>query len=260
MRRVAQPLWLSLLTGFAATAVASLISWPVSAQQHAYSADQIQAGYHLYVSQCQLCHGANGDGIAGINLANQQFHTAVSDDDIRRVITSGNPQGMPPFVLKQQELDELLAFLRSGLDQSGISFRLGNAARGAVIYQKAGCQGCHRIAGIGVRIAPDLTDVGLVRRPSQILRSLRDPSGAMMPINRPITIVTIDGRTIEGRRFDEDTFSVQLIDNQERIQSIPKSEIRRYDIGQTSDMPSYRGKMTDEDMADLLAYLISLRG
>jgi mono/diheme cytochrome c family protein len=82
----------------------------------------------------------------------------------------------------------------------------------------------------------------------------------MMPINRPITIATNDGRTIKGRRFDEDTFSVRLIDNQDQLLSISKSEIRRYDIGQKSDMPSYREKLTDDDIADLLAYLVSLRG
>jgi putative heme-binding domain-containing protein len=235
-------------------------TWPASSQQRTYTADQIQAGHHLYTGQCQLCHGANGDGIAGINLANQQFHTVVSDDDIRRVVATGNPEGMPPFVLKAEELDDLVAFVRSGLDQSGISFQLGDAARGAAAYQKAGCGDCHRIAGVGAWTAPDLTDIGLQRRPSQILRSLRDPDGAMMPINRPITIVTNDGRTIKGRRFDEDTFSVQLIDSQDQLLSIPKSEIRRYDIGRTSEMPSYRGKLTDGEIADLLAYLVSLRG
>jgi putative heme-binding domain-containing protein len=251
---------LGVLPGVTATLFAVFAAWPASAQQRAYTADQIQAGYHLYTDQCQLCHGGNGDGIAGINLANQQFHTVVSDGDIRRVITTGNPLGMPPFVLKPEELDDLVAFVRSGLDQSGTSFRLGDAARGAAVYQKAGCADCHRVAGAGARIAPDLTDIGLLRRPSQILRSLRDPDGGMMPINRPIVIVTNDGRTIKGRRFDEDTFSVQLIDSQDQLLSIPKSDIQRYDISQTSGMPSYRGKLTDDDIADLLAYLVSLRG
>jgi putative heme-binding domain-containing protein len=251
---------LGALLGVTATLFAVFAAWPALAQQRAYTADQIQAGYHLYTGQCQLCHGANGDGIAGINLANQQFHTVVSDDDIRRVITTGNPLGMPPFELKPEELDDLVAFVRSGLDQSGTSFRLGDAARGAVVYQKTGCADCHRIAGVGARTAPNLTDIGLIRRPSQILRSLRDPDRGMMPINRPITIVTNDGRSIKGRRFDEDTFSVQLIDSQDRLLSIPKSDIRRYDIAQTSDMPSYREKLTDDDFADLLAYLVSLRG
>jgi putative heme-binding domain-containing protein len=241
--------------------LSAVLCAPASAQDHQYSAEQIQAGYRLYVGQCQLCHGANGDGIAGINLARQQFHTVRSDDDIRRMITTGNPQGMPPFVLKPEELDELVAFVRSGLDQSGVSFQLGDAVRGKAVFDgKGNCANCHRVAGMGARTAPDLTDIGFIRRPGQILGSLSDPSKATMPINRTVSIVTRDGRTLKGRRYDEDTFSVRLIDSQEKLISIQKSDISRYDVNMTSDMPSYQGKLTAGEMADLLAYLISLKG
>ena len=234
---------------------------PALAQDHQYGAEQIQAGYRLYTGQCQLCHGAQGDGIAGINLARQQFHTVRSDDDIRRMITTGNPAGMPPFALKPEELDDLVAFVRSGMDQSGVSFNLGDVGRGKAVYDgKGGCAACHRIAGEGARTAPDLTDIGFLRRPGQIVTALTDPNKATLPINRPVTIVTRDGRTIQGRRYDEDTFSVRLIDAKENLVSIQKSDIRSYDIGRTSAMPSFADKLSSGEMADLLAYLVSLRG
>jgi len=247
---------IGMLCGFA-----PLASAQDDQQDHQYGAEQIQAGYRLYTDQCQLCHGALGDGIAGINLARQQFHTVQSDDDIRRMITTGNPQGMPPFALKPEELDELVAFVRSGMDQSAVPFKLGDAARGKAVYDgKGGCAACHRIAGTGARTAPDLTDIGFLRRPGQILTALTDPDKATSPINRPVTIVTRDGRTLHGRRYDEDTFSVRLIDAQENLISILKSDIRRYDIGKVSDMPSFQDKLSGGEMADLLAYLVSLRG
>jgi putative heme-binding domain-containing protein len=113
---------------------------------------------------------------------------------------------MPPFALKPEELDELVAFVRSGMDQSGVSFRLGDAARGKAIYAgKGGCAACHRVAGAGPRSAPDLSDIGFLRRPGQMLTSLTDPAKATMPINRPVTIATKDGRNIQGRRYGEDT-------------------------------------------------------
>jgi len=237
------------------------IAAPAAAQDHQYSAEQIQAGYRLYTGQCQLCHGVNGDGIAGVNLARQQFHSVNSDDDIRKMITTGNPQGMPPFAFKPEELDELVAFVRSGLDQSGVTFQLGDASRGKAIYDgKGGCATCHRVAGVGPRTAPDLSDIGFIRRPSQILTSLTDPAKATMPINRPVTIVTKDGRTFYGRRLDEDTFTVQMIDRQENMVSIDKSDIRQYDVGMASDMPSFQGKLNSDELADLLAYLVSLKG
>lgn len=240
--------------------ICAALAAPAAAQDHQYSAEQIQAGYRLYTGQCQLCHGVNGDGIAGVNLARQQFPHVVSDDDIRKMIATGNPAGMPPFIFKPEELDELVAYVRSGLDQGGISFRLGDAAHGKSVYEKAGCAACHRIAGSGSRTAPDLSDIGFIRRPGQMLTSLTDPGKATMPINRPVTIVTKDGRTIHGRRFGEDTFTVQLIDQQENMLSIQKTDISRYDVSMTSDMPAYGTKLNENELADLLAYLVSLKG
>jgi putative heme-binding domain-containing protein len=240
--------------------ISAALARPAVAQDHQYSAEQIQAGYRLYTGQCQLCHGVNGDGIAGVNLARQQFPHVVSDDDIGKMITTGNPAGMPPFVLKPEELDDLVAFVRSGLDQGGVAFQLGDAARGKAIYDTAGCNTCHRIAGDGPLMAPDLSDIGFIRRPGQILTSLTNPSKATMPINRTVTIVTRDGRTIHGRRFNEDTFLVQLIDAEGKILSIDKADIRSYVIGMASDMPSFQAQLDNNALADLLAYLVSLKG
>lgn len=232
---------------------------PADAQQKQYTADEIQAGARIYVAQCQTCHGPNGNNIAGVDLARQQFPHAVSDDDIRKVIMTGNPQGMPPFAFEPGEVDDLVAYVRSGLDQGGVNFRLGDAARGEAIYDKEGCAACHRIDGKGSRIAPDLSAVGLKRRPGQIQTSLTDPNKVTMPINRPITIVTKNGHTIHGRRFNEDTESVQLMDEQGNMLSIQKADMRQYDISRTSDMPSYKERLNDDELADLLAYLVSLK-
>ena len=91
--------WRDFLKGLGLVLGIALAS-RAAAQDHQYSAEQIQAGYRIYASQCQLCHGFNGDGIARVNLARQQFPHAVTDEDIRKVITTGNAAGMPPFALK----------------------------------------------------------------------------------------------------------------------------------------------------------------
>src|SRR3954471_12071730 len=87
------------------------------AQNQQYRASDIQAGSRLYGAQCALCHGNNGDGIAGVNLPRQQFRRASSDDDIKNTITTGvAAAGMPPFRLQPTELDGLVAYIRSGFD------------------------------------------------------------------------------------------------------------------------------------------------
>ena len=133
-------------------------------------------------------------------------------------------------------------------------------SRGRVIFEgKGACLTCHRVRGQGSAAAPDLTDIGSVRTPSALQLTLIDPSGAMLPLNRPIRAVTRDGTTIRGRRLNEDTYTVQLIDERERLITLDKADLRQYEIITVSPMPSYRDTLTKDEMADLLAYLISLR-
>jgi cytochrome c oxidase cbb3-type subunit III len=247
-----------------ALACASLAIFTAEAQpQNAqYGTDQIQAGFQLYSLQCSLCHGNNGDGIAGINLPRQQFHRASTDGDIRNTITNGiAAAGMPPFQFQRAELDGLVAYIRSGFDIAGTPFKIGDATRGRAIYDgKGACATCHRSNGTGPRSGPDLSDIGVIRQPAAIQRSLLDPTAGMLPINRPVAITTRDGRTIRGRRLNEDTYTVQLIDENEKLVSLVKSDIRDYETGKTSNMPSYANKLSEAELADLLAYLLSLKG
>lgn len=227
-----------------------------------YSTANIQAGYRLYSSQCAVCHGANGDGVVGINLARQQFRRVSSDADIRRTVTSGiAAAGMPPFQFQPAELDAIVAYIRSGFDLEGASFALGDAGRGKAIFDgKGGCTACHRVHGNGSRIAPDLTDIGAIRKPSAIQRAILQPAAALQPINRPVRVVTRDGRVIQGRRLNEDTETVQLIDRDGKLVSLSKSDIQDFDLGKTSGMPSFAGRLSTAELADLLAYLLSLKG
>ena len=260
----------SVFTGVAPALVSAWLAVCLAAPErivaqvadHQYSAADIQTGSRLYGAQCALCHGQNGDGVAGVNLPRQQFRRASSDDDIRNTITAGvAAAGMPSFRLSPAELDGLVAFIRSGFDINATPFTVGDAARGKAVYDgKGACAACHRVAGTGARTAPDLSDVGAIRQPAAIQRSLLEPSRGMMPINRPVRIVMRDGRTIRGRRVNEDTATVQLIDDSERLVSLSKSDIREFERGAASDMPSFAGTLTGGELADLLAYLLSLRG
>ena len=235
-----------------------------TAQDHPgqYSAMDIETGSRLYAGQCVLCHGPNGDVVAGVDLRRGQFRRAVSDEDLARVIAKGLPEaGMPGFKLQPSELDGLVAFIRAGFDVSGTAVKVGHVGRGQEIFEgKGGCAACHRVNGKGPRVAPDLSDIGAIRTPSALQRSLLDPTSAMLPINRPVRAVTRDGRTIRGRRLNEDTYSVQLIDEQERLVSLVKADLSEYELSKTSPMRSMAGILTADEQADLVAYLLSLKG
>jgi hypothetical protein len=59
----------------------------------------------------------------------------------------------------------------------------------------------------------------------------------MMPINRPVRVVTRDSAIINGRRLNEDTYTIQIFDDRERLLSIDKADVAN-SIITTSPMPS----------------------
>ena len=227
-----------------------------------YTQAEIDAGSRLYNRTCVGCHGPNGDMITGIDLRRGIFRRSSSDEDLAKVITTGvNGTGMPGFSLQPAELTSVIAFIRAGFDPAGTAVKVGNAAHGRELFQGKGqCETCHRVNGTGPRVAPDLSDVGSARTPASIQRTLMDPSSQMMPINRPVKITLKDGKTITGRRLNEDTYTVQVIDSNEQLRSIDKSTIRTEDVATTSTMPSYAKTFTPDEMSDVIAYLLTLKG
>ncbi len=206
-----------------------------------YAPADIAYGSRLYDAQCTTCHGANGDGVGGVDLRSGRLRNAVTDQDLVRVITTGiQGTGMQAFKFDAAELTGIVAYLRNMNAFDRGSVKIGDANRGKMAFDgKGACTTCHRVGQQGSRVAPDLSDVGATRSAGSLLRSLTDPSSQMMPINRPVRAVTRDGKVINGRRLNEDTYTVQLLDDQERLVSLRKADLREYVIAAVSPMPSY---------------------
>ena len=254
-------------TTFLLAAVAAVAAAPAGAQllnqDHGqYSRADIEAGQRLYGPQCQVCHGATGDGVPGIDLRLGKFRRVTSDEDIVRTVTSGIPGvGMPAFKFQPTELASLVAFIRGGFDPASANVRVGNADRGRALFAgKAECASCHRVNGRGPRLAPDLSDIGAIRTLAALQRAVLEPNESLLPIHRPVRVVTKGGETIRGRRLNEDTFTVQLIDDKERLRSLVKADVKQYTVETAAAMPSVKDKLSADELADLIAYLTSLKG
>ncbi|HEY2384313.1 MAG TPA: c-type cytochrome [Terriglobia bacterium] len=241
-----------------------LLAGLLAAQEHVgqYSQADVEAGYRLYNSNCITCHGANGDSVPGVNLRSGQFRHASSDADLNRLLQTGIPgTAMPPGKFGTGDLAALVAYLRTMHEFDTRPLARGDAARGENIFQEKGnCTTCHRVNGKGSRTGPDLSDIGAIRSPEALQGSLMDPTASMLPLNRSVRAVTRDGKTITGRRLNEDTYTVQLIDSQERLISLTKSDLRDYTVVKTSPMPSFEDKLSAAEVDDLVAYLRTLKG
>ena len=253
-----------ILVGLSVCTALLLIGWTgqAHAQDHTeYDPADIEYGLSVYRSQCVTCHGDSGDGIAGVNLRSGQFRRAGSDRELRGVISNGIPDtGMLAFDLDTAEMTGIIAFLRNP-NYEVDAITLGDAGRGQAIFDgKGDCLSCHRMKQRGPRGSPDLTAIGTARPPSALRRSLLDPTGTMRPIDRPVELVTNDGERVNGRRLNEDTHTVQIIDDQGRLRSFDKDRLQQFTVGTESPMPSYADLLDEQELADILAYLVSLKG
>ena len=227
-----------------------------------YSQADIEYGAKIFLTQCTGCHGVNGDQVAGVNLGSGQFRHVFSDADLRSVITNGIPgTGMRPFNFDASELAGIVAYIRNMRNFDARNAQLGDATRGQALFTGAGnCSSCHRVNGKGPRVAPDLSDIGALRTADLLERTLTDPTAAMLPVNRSVRAVLRNGKVITGRRLNEDTYSVQIIDDHENLVSLDKSDLREYTVIDTSAMPSYKDKLTPQERSDIVAYLLTLKG
>jgi quinoprotein glucose dehydrogenase len=138
---------------------------------------------------------------------------------------------------------------------------VGNERSGATIFDgKAMCQTCHRVQGKGSRLGPDLSDVGLTRTPVQLEQSLLDPAAEILPENRFYRVVTRDGTIVSGKLLNLDTFQVLMLDTKEQLRSFQKSDVREHGFVEGSKMPSYATTLSRQELADVIAYLATLKG
>lgn len=227
--------------------------------QHNSPPADIEDGKRLFETNCIACHGPDGNMVEGIDLGHGKFRRASSDESLMKIIQQGIAgTAMPPHSFSDHQAGTVVAYLRSMAAAGRV--KSGDPSRGKQIFSAQGCAGCHRVNGDGSRTGPDLTEIGLARRSVELERSIADPKRDALLQNRSYRVVTRDGQAITGRLLNQDSFTVQLLDSKERLRSLQRSNLREWGFVDGSPMPSYRGKLSQGELDDLVAYLVSLKG
>lgn len=238
-------------------------------------AGQTSQGERLFQAHCAGCHGPKGEGGSGPTLATPTLNHAPTEESLIKVIAQGiSGTEMPRSRLDKEQIKQIAGFVRS-LGQLPPERVSGDPQRGKGLYlEKGACAQCHAIDGVGGAFGPDLTEIGLRRGARYLREALTDPEADVpksfsifrgdtgLPENfLQVRIVTKDGRRLRGARVNEDTFSIQFRDAANRIHSFFKSDLAEFhkDWGKSS-MPSYRDAFSKEELDDVVAFLVSLRG
>jgi putative heme-binding domain-containing protein len=233
---------------------------PASAQHE--TASDIEDGGRVFRQSCANCHGPDGNEIPGIDLGRGVFKTAKTDDDLTRIIQKGVPgTPMPATNMSAEQAKRVVAYLRStAATATTATTAVGDATRGKALFEgKGGCLKCHRANGVGSRIGPDLTRIGQLRRSVDLTRSLVDPAAEVLPTGRFYRVVTKDGATVSGRLLNIDSFTVQMIDTKEQLRSFTKTNLKEFGFI-PSPMPSFKSTFNTQELADVVSYLVSLKG
>ena len=186
---------------------------------------------------------------------------------------------MPSHRFSTPQALSVVAFLRSmvgatpgaaaiatGRRSSGLA---GDAARGKAIFAgKGGCTACHRTEGAGGTSGPDLSAAGKVLDfgfgpippdPAVLEQSIFEPNADITPAYRVFQVTPKSGAPIRGTLLNQDTFSVQMHDQEKNLRSFLRSDLK--DAGfLPSPMPSYQGRLTPQEVADVVSYLLTLKG
>jgi len=241
---------------------------PVTART---SPEDVAAGKAIYESTCSKCHGIDGGGGDGPIL--QGVTDRLGDTQTGAIIRQGIPgSGMGAFwQISVEQAGQIFGYLKSlSHEEKGIA--PGDIAKGKDTYTKSGCAGCHMIAGEGGDVGPELTRIGAMRGPSYLRGALLNP-GSNLPKDAGVMergrfmqylfVHTVDkaGKTIDGTRVSEDSFTIVIKDSTGRIHALRKLDLQTFEkIPGKSVMPSYRDTVTGSDLDNLIAYLTSLKG
>ncbi len=245
---------------------------PEEPQTSHHTADPAK-GKKLYDDNCSTCHGIDARGEDGPDL--RGVPASRGDAAVANIIRRGLPgTAMTAFYLiSEAGAADIVAYLKTlnVSETSGTS--TGDPQKGDAIYKSSACSACHMINGEGGSVGPELTRIGAMRGPGSLKARLLDPAanlpqlggGGMMGNSwtqyAMYRAVEKDGHVVEGTRMNEDSFTIVLKDATGKLHALWKPNLRSLEREPgKSIMPSYKGTLSDEQMEDLVAYLLTLKG
>jgi putative heme-binding domain-containing protein len=138
----------------------------------------------------------------------------------------------------------------------------GDAPPGREVFfsRKVGCYACHRAAGTGGQVGPDLSQIGRFRSRAELLESVVFPSLVVAPEFRSYRIALKSGKVVTGLIVREGSDAIELRTPDLAEVRVPRKDIEAMEPSDVSLMPDGLEKiMSRQELADLLEFLTQQR-
>ena len=133
--------------------------------------------------------------------------------------------------------------------------------KGKAMYAASLCQSCHTMQGAGGAIGPDLSQLGTRFSAKDILVATIDPNATISDQYQSTVLELKAGGSIVGRINNEDAKNYYISQNPfapNDIKTVSKSTVAMKKNGDVSIMmPGLINRLNEEELKDLMAYLIS---
>ncbi len=215
----------------------------------------VENGRKLFDKSCTACHGARAQGGRAANLTKGEWRFGGTDEAIAGNISKGI-QGtqMPAFPLPQEDVKSVVAYLRSLEGANRDEPITGDSATGSdLFFGAAGCAKCHMFQGRGGRLGPDLSRIGDEKKLADIRKAIQDPNASLRRGFRTIEVTFNDGHKVTGVAKNEDTFSLQMMDTNEKLHLLNKTQLK--EVRQTHETLMPKSTLNDSQISSLLAFL-----
>jgi cytochrome c oxidase cbb3-type subunit III len=229
-------------------------------------------GEKLFGSNCAFCHGIKATGAQGPDLVRSAL--VLHDEKgelIGPVVLNGRPdKGMPSFPsFTQAQIYDIAEFLHSRVEavanrglytvQDVVS---GNTKKGQEYFNGAGhCNTCHSPSGDLAHIASKFQPADLQAAflyPASVTAFQTDIAKASTPTL--VTVTLPSGASVSGRLKRLDDFNISMYDESGAYHSWSRATGIKVDV--KDPLAAHRAllqKYTDQDMHNLLAYLVTLK-
>ena len=224
------------------------------------TAYDVRIGSGIFERSCSRCHGLDGTGGERGPDLTSGFQRASTDAGLFNVVRNGVPDTEMRGI-SQNRGDQSVWQIVSYLQTLSGGMRVdvpGDPVTGAAVYAQNDCAGCHVIDGVGSSSGPDLTTIGNRRSPVELASDLTDPDERVQPQWWMMNVIHNDGTRVEGRRLNEGTYSVRILDESGRMWSFEKRNLSQSERLENSTMPSNAENLSDDQLQDLIAYLYGL--